>query len=405
MRTTRGRTGIASLLSVMLIWATAALPEGAPPIKVGCLYPLTGLDGLYGRDSVAAIQIAQDVLKAHPLGDMPQLEILVEDTRSKPLRSLQIARDFVHHDEVDFLCGVVSPNIAEHVSTLAMQTQTFFIGTEHATRNGREVVKNPFYFRMNNDLNISMSAGARYIAKTFSDHDAPLRIAFIGPDLEYSYQSWEKLRDQLNKIGVAFDIAGEFWPKPYETDFRPVLQPLLDSNADIVVSTQWGLDLVTFIRQADKAGLFDQAQFMNFESGGNFDVLAELGVEMPLGLVLSARHHLNWPETSNNEEFVWRFYNLEGRYPSHAAEGAYSGILAIATAIRLAGGVTDIDAVKAAMGTLRLSLPEDPEGFQSFMDPATNQLQQVQAIGRTVGNSRFPPAAVELGDWSIYYPD
>lgn len=398
-------TSAVSFLSVTLVWAMAALSQTAPPVKIGCLYPLTGPDGLYGRDSAAAIQIAQEVIATPPFGELPQLEILIEDTRSKPLRSLQIAREFVYEEDVDFLCGVVSPNIADHISTLAIQTQTFFIGTDHATRNRQDMALNPFYFRMNNDVNASMRAGAKFITETFPDRDAALRIAFIGPDLDYSYQSWKVLRDHLTEFGVEFDIAGEFWPKPYETDFQPFLQPMLDTNADIVISTQWGLDLVTFIRQADQVRLFDQAQFMNFESGGNFDVLAELGVEMPLGLVLSARHHLNWPETVRNEEFIWRFYNREGRYPSHAAEGAYSGILAIAKAIELVGSAKDVEAIRTALKTLRLSLPEDPDGFQSFMDPATNQLQQVQAIGRTVSNSRFPPAAVQLGDWAIYYPD
>lgn len=125
---------------------------------------------------------------------------------------------------------------------------------------------------------------------------------------------------------------------------------------------------------------------------------------MPTGLVLSARHHVNWPDTEKNKQFVDAFFEEAGRYPSYAAQGAYAGILAIAEAVRQAGGHRDKDKVKRALETLELSLPEDPKGFKSFMDPKSHQLMQVQAIGKTIFNNQFPPATTQIGEWSIYYP-
>jgi branched-chain amino acid transport system substrate-binding protein len=203
---------------------------------------------------------------------------------------------------------------------------------------------------------------------------------------------------------VYFQIAGEYFPRLFETDYSLYLQQLRDNPADIVVSGQWGLDLVTLVKQARLTGLFDQTQFMNFDAGGNFEVLAELGNDMPLGLVLSARHHVNWPDTEANKRFVDKFYDLAGRYPSYAAQGAYAGVLAIAEAVREAGGVSDTEALRDALENLSLSLPEDPDGFISVMDPVSHQLLQVQAIGRTEFNNAYEPATVLLGEWSIYYP-
>lgn len=374
------------------------------PVKIGCLYPLTGPGGLYGRDSAIAVQMAQDHIRSlEPVG-YPSLEIKIEDTRSKSLRSVQIARKFIEDEMVDFLCGVVSSSIARAVSAEAARQKVFFIGTDHASPTLITEALHPYYFRVNNGTRQSMLAGAKYISENYPNRKEPLRIAFIGPDYEYGYQAWDDLRRFLASESVEFEIVGEYWPKLFETDYTLYLQSLLASEVDIVVSGHWGLDLVTFVKQASQLGLFEQTQFMNFDAGGNYEILAELGNDMPLGLILSARHHVNWPATEKNERFVEEFYERSGRYPSYAAQGAYAGILAIAEAVRRAGGMSDKNEVRLAFEQLELSLPEDPEGFKSVMDPISHQLLQVQAIGKTVFSNQYPPAKVQLGEWSIYQP-
>ncbi|MGZ8447601.1 MAG: ABC transporter substrate-binding protein, partial [Candidatus Deferrimicrobiaceae bacterium] len=47
-------------------------------------------------------------------------------------------------------------------------------------------------------------------------------------------------------------------------------------------------------------------------------------------------------------------------------------------------------------------LPEDPEGFMSYMRPIDHQIVQVQAIGETVPNKKYPPATMMLGNWRIF---
>ncbi|MEP0520155.1 MAG: ABC transporter substrate-binding protein [Hyphomicrobiales bacterium] len=392
---------IVSSLSILAAHVSSAQSE---VVRVGCLFPLTGPGGLYGRDSAIAVQMANDHVKSLAPADYPQLEIRIEDTRSKGLRSVQIAKSFIEDTGVEFLCGVVSSSIARAVSAEAHSSQVFFIGTDHASPSLVTEDLHPFYFRVSNGTRQSMFAGAQYIAENHQLSDRPIRIAFVGPDYEYGYQAWDDLRAFLDQHSVRYEIAGEFWPKLFETDYTLYLRQLIKSDVDIIVSGHWGLDLVTFVKQATQFDLFEVIQFMNFDAGGNYEVFAELGNDMPLGLVLSARHHVNWPPTKQNQDFVQQFYERAGRYPSYAAQGAYAGILAIAEAVRAAGGSDDKDRLRLALEALELSLPEDPTGFKSRMDPATHQLLQVQAIGRTVFNNKYPPATVQLGEWSVYHP-
>lgn len=396
------RLAIASALFALLVMSTDGHAD-LPSVKVGCLYPLTGSGGLYGRDSSVAIKLALEDLTADPVAGYPKLEVIIEDTRSKSLRSSQIAKKFIE-EGVDFLCGVVSSSIARAVTAVALEHETFFVGTDHASPTLVSSALHPFYFRVNNGTRLSMLAGAQYIRENYAHIETPMKIAFIGPDYEYGYQAWDDLKTFLKTESVSFTAKGEYWPKLFETDYTPYVRQLIKDDVDIVVSGHWGLDLVTFVKQAKQLGLFEQTQFMNFDAGGNYEILAELGNDMPIGLVLSARHHVNWPLTARNKEFVERFHQEAGRYPSYAAQGAYTGIRAIAEVIRAADDPSDKNAVRRAFENLRLQMPEDPDNFQSHMDPASHQMLQVQAIGKTVFDNSFPPATVQLGEWSIYYP-
>lgn len=382
------------------ILVPGAWGQEADGIKVGCLYPLTGPGGRYGRDSVAAIRLAEDRLKAE---GYPDISFSVRDTRSKSLRAIQIARSFIEKDNVDFLCGVVSSGVALAVTEVARTKGVFFIGTDHASPRLVEEALHSYYFRVNNGTRQSMWAGARYIAENHAV-SGELRVAFIGPDYDYGYQAWDDLKRFLHANRIRFKPVAELWPKLFEDDYSIYIHALMESRPDIVVNGHWGPDLVTFVKQAKSLGLFETTEFMNFDAGGNYEVLAELGSEMPLGLVLSARHHNNWPDTAENSRFVDAFRQRYGRYPSYAAQGAYAGVLAIAEAVRQAGGVANKSRLKSALENLRLKLPEDPDGYHSYMDPLRHQMMQVQAIGKTRPDDRFLPARVMLGDWSVYYP-
>src|SRR4030065_524943 len=123
---------------------------------------------------------------------------------------------------------------------------------------------------------------------------------------------------------------------------------------------------------------------------------------LPKGLVLSSRHHLNWPDTKENRDFVNKYKAKPGRSPSYAAEGAYAGVYFIAEAVRQAGTAEDADKLVAVMEKMKVKLPEDPPGFTSYMRPIDHQAVQGQAIGETGPNKSFPPATMMLGNWKIY---
>lgn len=378
----------------------------AADATVGCMFPLAGRAAIYGRDSIAGMKLALADLEAEfantvPAGTVPKLRILVEDDRSKVSVATRIAENFIDRDKVKFLCGIVSSGVAQAVSRVSKARQVIMIGTDHASSRLTIEEFHRHYFRVSNDTWTSMAAGARYLAE-MQKKSGWKRLAFIGPDYDYGHIAWRDLEAALAGLGVKYEMAGHLWPRLYEPDYSAHIAELAAAKPDVIVTALWGGDFIAFLKQALAAGLLDKARLANFDTGGNFDVLASLGEQAPAGLILSARHHINWPDTPRNRKFVNDFQALEGRFPTYAAEGAYAGIIAIGRAMALAGKHASNEQLIRTLEGLHLQLPEDPDGHVSHIDPDTHQILQTQAIGEVVPNTAFPPAKVMLGRWVVY---
>ncbi|MFW5823511.1 MAG: ABC transporter substrate-binding protein [Marinobacter sp.] len=366
---------------------------------IACMYPMTGRSASYGRDSIVGIRLALEELAADP--QAPALRVIVDDSRSKASFAVRMAEDFLRQDNADILCGMVSSGVGMAVSRLARQRQVILVGTDHASSRAALEEGHDYYFRVSSDTWTSHAAGARYL-RELQQETGWRRLAFLGPDYEYGRVAWRDLRQALDQNGVSYEQTATYWPRLYEPDYSLYIQSLLENPPDILVVGLWGGDFTAFIEQARTTRLFERMRVANFDTGGDYETLVALGSRPPGGLILSARHHVNWPQTERNRQFVSRFRNLSGRYPSYSAQGAYAGIRYIAEAITRTGDVTDTRAMISALEGLALPLPKDPEGFVSYIDPDTHQIVQAQAIGSPVADDRFPPAQVLLGHWRVY---
>lgn len=379
------------------------VPASQADLTMGCLYPMTERAAIYGHDSILGIQVALNELQARRVAGepVPRVRVIVDDDQSKASYGVSLAKSYIHKDGVQVLCGMVSSGVALAVSQLARQEKVLMIGTDHASSRMTLENGHPYYFRVTNDTWTSMAAGARYL-QALQKKTGWKRLAFIGPDYEYGHVSRDDLHEALNQLGVKFEDVIELWPRLYEPDYSPYIAALEQAKPDIIVSAIWGGDFHAFVKQAVGSRLLETSRLANFDTGANYDFLVSLGNKAPAGLILSARHHNNWPDTERNRSFVERFHRLSGRYPTYAAQGAYTGVMVMAKAYEKTGGVTDTQALIHALEGLEIALPEDPPGTFSRIDPVTHQIQQSQAIGTPVSNTDYPPAQLMLGDWSVY---
>ncbi len=393
--------GVIALALIVVLACPLTLLAQEKVIKIGALYPMTGRSGLYGLDSVDAAEMAIEEINSKGGVNGYKLELTNTDSKAKPDYSVMVAKRYITQDKAHFLFGVVSSAVGLAVTEVSKQYKKIFVGTDHASTQLTTDKFQPYYFRVSNNTFQSMAAGALYL-KELQEKKPWLTIAYIGPDYAYGHDQWEELRYNLDRFGVKYKVVGEYWPKLFAPDYTPFITSIINDKPDILVGGFWGGDTVAFIKQAQPYGLFKKTFYFHPDAGGNYELMSAMGSELPEGLVLGARHYNNWPETPQNKEYVEKFFKRTGRYPTYAAEGAYAGIYAIAEAVKKVGNPDDTEALVKALEGLKIQLPEDPEGFTSYIDPASHQIVQVQAIGVTQPNDKFPPAKMMLGDWKIY---
>lgn len=368
-------------------------------LTIGCLYPLTGRAARYGHDSIVGAEMAADELNrtGGPLGR--EIRLLFSDDRSDPTYAVRAAQRYILEDRVDLLMGVVSSAVALAVTEVSRHHRVLFVGTDHASASLTTERFQPYYFRVTNNTAQSMRAGAVYLSRR-----PWRRLAYIGPDYEYGHRQWQDLREALARRCPDITWVAQAWPPLYAPDYRLHLRLLIEAAPDVVVHGFWGGDTIAFLEQALEVGLTGRAQVVSFDAGGNYEVFEALGERMPTGLVLSARHHNNFPDTEANRRFVRAFWARTRRYPSYTAHGAYVGVHFAARALE-AAGTDEADAMAHAAEGMVLPVPRDRDGVSSWIRPADHQIVQEMYIGVTVPSSAYPPARVMLGDWEVIGAD
>jgi branched-chain amino acid transport system substrate-binding protein len=368
-------------------------------LTIGCLYPLTGRAARYGHDSIVGAEMAAEEVNAAGGVLGKELRLLFADDRSDPTYAVKVAQRYVVEDQVDFLMGVVSSAVALAVTQVSRHFRVVFVGTDHASARLTLEAFQPYYFRVTNNTMQSMRAGAIYLSRR-----PWRRFYYMGPDYEYGHRQWLDFRQHLSRVLPDSHIVGACWPKLYERDYRPFIRTVLAARPEVLVHGFWGGDTIAFVEQALDLGLFERVQVMSFDAGGNYEVFEALGARVPPGLILSARHHNNFPDTDANRRFVQTFWARARRYPSYTAHGAYVGVHFIARATQRARSLDPEDIVRAGEG-LALPTPRDRDGFCSWIRPVDHQVAQEMYVGRTEPCDAFPPARYLLGDWEVIPED
>lgn len=379
-------------------------PTGEP-ILIGAVYPMTGRSGRYGVDSVAAATMAVEEINAAGGVLGRPLKVIFTDSRN-PTYTVGVAKRYITENKVHFLFGEISSATMLAVSEVSYEYGVIYMSTDAASTKTNIEAFQPYYFRSSNNVYQSAAACALYMK------DKPWRkYAYIGPDYEYGHREWEDFWGLFTMFYPDAELTGEFWPKLYEPDYTPYITGIIAQEPEVLVCGFWGGDTVAFIEQSSPYGLFEKMQFLGLDAVANYEVQEALGDTMPLGIIATCRHHLNWPDTKENSTYVAKFRERLGRFPSYAAQGAYVGVYLYAKAMEKAGVVPNIgtdptrentNKVVKALETISLKMPEDPEGFESYMRAKTHQIQQVQAVGILEVNTDYPPATRMYGSWVIY---
>ncbi len=364
------------------LWAQTPKIKG--PLKVGYQAVLSGTLAGYGEFHKMGAQMAVEEINQKGGIAGVKVEMEFRDSTLKPDDAIKNARYFVDSWGADYLAGIDSSGQALALAPLMDKLDRVLMVTHAATEKLTEewVFKKGIkqIFRIVTPTYQDGNAAA-FIAK-----DLPaMKWATVSPKYEYGFTCWKMFQETLKKLKPGVSFVGESWAPFGTTDFRSHINTIMDAKPDGLYSTEWAGELITFVKQAKQAGLFEKIKYVMFPVGAAMDVLEGLGQEMPDNVWISGRYFFLYPNNKGNNDWVAAFRKRWNHYPAYVSESGYSAIYAFKAAVEKAGSKE----TKALIQVLEGMGLDTPAGHRVFRKEDHQAMYDVP-WGKTKGDPKYP---------------
>jgi branched-chain amino acid transport system substrate-binding protein len=230
------------------------------------------------------------------------------------------------------------------------------------------------------------------MGKTIAEETEGTRFAGVMPDYTQGHQHWDAITSELAERKPEIEVVNETFPDFGAGDYQNEIQETLDAEPDIVFTSMWAGDIITFIKQAKQFDFFEEVPHFVSGSGSSIDVMTALGDELP-EMIGSDYWDPFFPDTEENFEFVKAYsdnfdagttVDKEGSkwdgltVPNHSTtEPVYSGIKALQLAAEEGGGTTFDDLVAGLEG---LTYPS-PKGERTIRASDHENIPSIELTG------------------------
>lgn len=306
-------TGLISAVAL----ATAGLAQAAEKpetLKVGITAFLSGPASVFGEPAKAAAEmLIEDMNADGGIGGVP-VEAYFVDEGAGGETLLAEYRRLVEDVDVDAMFASISSGNCNKIAPLAEDLKVLNIMWDCGTQRIFEEGEYRYVFRTQANATPEMLSTVLYLLKTRPDFQT---IAVVNQDYAWGRDSWDIFLTALKALKPDVEVVAEFFPKFGAPDFSTEISRLQALRPDVILSTSWGGDLDTFVRQASQRGLTNTSTLVLPLAESS---LQRLGSALPEGQIVGARgdHYFLHPEKKDDPgftAFVEEFKEKTGAYP------------------------------------------------------------------------------------------
>ncbi|KOO48888.1 substrate-binding domain-containing protein [Viridibacillus arvi] len=335
-------------------------------IKVGVLASLSGALESYGKQTKQGFELGLDYAtngKMEVAGK--KIEVVWEDTETKPEVAVQKATKLLEDDGVDFLVGSSSSGDTLAVLPLAEEYEKIMIVEPAVADSITGAEFNPFIFRTARNSSQDAYAAAAAIAKKGT------KIATFAPDYSFGWDGVKAFKAAAEKLGA--EVVLEEYADPAATDFTSNLQKVVKAKPEYL-----------FVVWAGTNSPWNQiADLKLTEKGIKISTgapdIAALQLMKPLvGMEGFSVYYHTLPKNKVNdwlvEEHKKRFNN---EVPDLFTPGGFSSAVSIVEALKKSDGNADGNTLIPLMEGMSF---ETPKGKMTFRKEDHQALQPMYSI-------------------------
>jgi branched-chain amino acid transport system substrate-binding protein len=319
MPSTTLRLAVIAAAALLAHTAVPAQAQTGKPaeIKIGITTFLSGPASVFGVPAKAAADLYIEQINAAGGIKGAKLVPVYIDEGVGGDKFLSEYRRVVQEQGVKTMLASISSGNCNTIAPVAEDLKVLNVMWDCGTEKVLEDRRFRYVVRSQANATTEMVASVLYLLKTKPNFKT---IAVVNQDYAYGRDSWELFRNTLLALKPDTKIVAELFPKFGATDFSTEVSRLQVLRPDVILSTSWGGDLDTFMRQAAQRGLTRNAQFILPLAESS---LERLGTVLPDGVMVGARgdHYFLHPELKDDpklKNFVQKFKAKTGAYPIYS---------------------------------------------------------------------------------------
>ncbi len=340
--------------------------EEGGTIKIGVLASLTGALESYGKQTQKGFELGIEYATD---GTMEvagkKIEIIYEDTETKPEVAVQKATKLLEEDEVDFLVGSSSSGDTLAVLPLAEEYEKIMVVEPAVADSITGAEFNKYIFRTSRNSSQDAVAGAAAIAKP------GVKIATFAPDYSFGRDGIAAFKKAAKELGA--EIILEEYADPAATDFTSNLQKVIEAKPDYL-----------FVVWAGANSPWNQIADLKLQdkgikiSTGAPDIPALTTMEALVGMEGFSVYYHTLPNNDVNDWLVEKHKEkYGGEVPDLFTPGGMTAAISIIEALKKSEGNADGNELIGVMEGMSF---ETPKGKMTFRAEDHQALQTMYSV-------------------------
>jgi branched-chain amino acid transport system substrate-binding protein len=310
--------------------AAAGAQSKPTELKVGITTFLSGPASVFGVPAKAAAELYIEQINASGgIGGVKLVPTFIDEGVGSD-KLLSEYRRVVQEGDTKVMLAAISSGNCNIVAPVAEDLKVLNVMWDCGTEKVLEDKRYRYVVRTQANATTEMVASVLYLLRTKPDLKS---IAVINQDYAWGRDSWELFRNTLLAMKPDVKIVAELFPKFGATDYSTEISRLQALRPEVILSTAWGGDLDTFVRQASQRGLMKSSLFVLPLAESS---LERLGSALPEGVIVGSRgdHYFLHPQHKDDprlKNFVKKFRDKTGAYPIYSVYHMVQGLEGLKT--------------------------------------------------------------------------
>lgn len=344
---------------------TKAVTAEGGTIKIGVLASLTGALESYGKQTQRGFDLGIEYATGGTMEvNGKKIEIVYEDTETKPEVAVQKATKLLEDDQVDFLVGSSSSGDTLAVLPLAEEYEKIMVVEPAVADSITGSEFNEYIFRTGRNSSQDAYAAAAAIA------GKGVKIATFAPDYSFGRDGVNAFKTAAEKLGA--EIVLEEYADPAATDFTSNLQKVIDAKPDYLFVV-WAGANSPWNQIAD---LKIQEKGIKISTGAP-DIIALQFMNPLVGMEGFSVYYHTLPQNDVNQWLVDEHQKRFNEVPDLFTPGGMSAAIAIVEALKQSDGDADANKLIDVMEGMSF---ETPKGTMTFREEDHQALQSMYSI-------------------------